>query len=199
MERLLSISGGDPQTIERKFRDPIPDVRLTTRFMLISNEIPAFPDPSGAMASRCLLLETRRSFLGAEDTNLVARLCSELPGILNWALEGLARLEARGHFIQPVAGKDALQMLTEVSSPVAAFLEECVERDPDASEDSDAVWVAYQNWCGRTGNAPTSKQVFGRDLRAAGINRLQRRGENQRRVWRYQGIRLLPSEKGWRG
>lgn len=41
IERLLSISGEDAITVNRKFRDQV-SVRLATRFMIISNELPAF-------------------------------------------------------------------------------------------------------------------------------------------------------------
>jgi putative DNA primase/helicase len=39
IERLLSISGEDAITVNRKFRDQV-SVRLPTRFMIISNELP---------------------------------------------------------------------------------------------------------------------------------------------------------------
>ncbi|MCX4670329.1 hypothetical protein OG453_27165 [Streptomyces sp. NBC_01381] len=36
------------------------------------------------------------SWLGKEDTGLTDKLAEETPGILNWALDGLARLERGG-------------------------------------------------------------------------------------------------------
>jgi putative DNA primase/helicase len=48
-EKLLSISGEDPQTIPRKF---LPDWNgsLPTRFMLMTNELPKIEDASGTLA-----------------------------------------------------------------------------------------------------------------------------------------------------
>jgi len=65
IERLLSISGEDSITVNRKFKDQV-SVRLPTRFMIISNELPAFGDASGAIASRFVLVELHESFLGRE-------------------------------------------------------------------------------------------------------------------------------------
>jgi putative DNA primase/helicase len=50
-ERLLSISGEDPQTIPRKF---LPDWNgfLPTRFMVLTNELPKIEDASATLASR---------------------------------------------------------------------------------------------------------------------------------------------------
>src|SRR5262249_10365494 len=69
VERLLSISGEDTQPVDRKYKEAI-DATLPTRIMLLSNELPKLSDPSGAVASRFVILETRRSFYGHEDREL---------------------------------------------------------------------------------------------------------------------------------
>ena len=73
--------------------------------MLVSNELPKFPDQSGAMATRPLVFRFTESFLGREDKALDAKLEAELPGILLWAIEGWKRLRKRGHFLQPKPGR----------------------------------------------------------------------------------------------
>lgn len=100
IERLLSISGEDAITVNCKFRDQV-SVRLPTRFMIISNELPAFGDSSGAIASRFVITTLTRSFLGKENIHLEQALLAELPGILNWALVGLDRI-SRQPFTVPV-------------------------------------------------------------------------------------------------
>jgi putative DNA primase/helicase len=91
VERLLSISGEDMLTIDRKYREAWTG-KLSTRFLIISNELPGFADASGAIASRFIILTLQESFLGREDHALTERLLKELSGILRWALEGLAEL-----------------------------------------------------------------------------------------------------------
>jgi putative DNA primase/helicase len=54
VERLLSISGEDAITIDRKFL-PTWTGRLPTRFMLLSNELPRLSDNSGALAKRFIV------------------------------------------------------------------------------------------------------------------------------------------------
>ena len=51
---LLSISGEDTLTIDRKYREPWTG-RLPTRFMILTNELPRFSDSSGALASRFVM------------------------------------------------------------------------------------------------------------------------------------------------
>ena len=66
VERLLSISGEDTLTIDRKYREPWTG-RLPTRFMILTNELPRFTDSSGALASRFVVSILPTSFYGREN------------------------------------------------------------------------------------------------------------------------------------
>jgi putative DNA primase/helicase len=99
-ERLLSISGEDGQTINRKYQS-FWSGRLLVRFLILTNELPRIADASGALASRFVVLLLTKSFLGKEDLTLTDKLLTELPGILNWSLAGLERLRQRGRFNMP--------------------------------------------------------------------------------------------------
>jgi putative DNA primase/helicase len=91
VERLLSISGEDTLTVNRKYRDQWSG-KLPTRLHVLSNELPKLGDASAAIVGRMVLLLTTRSWLGREDLTLEPTLRTELTGILNWALDGLQRL-----------------------------------------------------------------------------------------------------------
>lgn len=97
-EVLKSISGEDAVDIHRKGMPSLTGIKLPTRLMLLANECPAFHDPSGALDRRLIVLKTDQSFYGNEDIQLTNKLLKELPGILNWSIEGLKRLWRRGHF-----------------------------------------------------------------------------------------------------
>ena len=108
VERLLSISGEDALTIDRKNLEPVTG-KLPTRIMLLSNELPRLGDSSVPLAGRMLLLRLRESFYGREDHALTDKLLSELPGILNWAIVGWSTLRGRGRFAQPESAADLLE------------------------------------------------------------------------------------------
>ena len=100
VERLLSISGEDALTVDRKYRDPWTG-RLPTRFLVLSNELPKLSDASGALASRFVLFMLKHSFYQRENPQLTAELLAEAPSVFNWALEGLDRLTKRGLLREP--------------------------------------------------------------------------------------------------
>src|SRR5262249_34888841 len=116
VERLLSISGEDMLTIDRKYREHWTGT-LPTRFFIISNELPRFGDASGAIASRFILLTLSESWLGRENTALTDELLGELPSIFNWALDGLARLQEQSRFTKVPSSEDALGALQDLVSP----------------------------------------------------------------------------------
>lgn len=166
-EVLLSISGEDPQTIPRKNLTDWTG-KLPTRFTIMTNEIPRIVDSSGALASRFLVVLLRESFYGREDHTLFAKLKAELPGILSWALDGLERVTARGHFLQPVSATEALTELENLSSPVMAFVREMCTLRAGLSCSKDTLYAAYRTWCQHIGQSHVdTKPVFGRNLRAA--------------------------------
>jgi putative DNA primase/helicase len=195
-ERLLSISGEDNITIDRKYLDAWTG-KLPTRFLLMSNELPRLSDASGALASRFILLQLRHSFYGREDMGLTARLLSELPSILNWALAGLDRLRARGYFVQPASARQAVDELEELASPIGAFLAARCIVGTDERADCDAMYTEWVGWCREQGRAHAgSKPIFSRDLRAAvsGLQTTQARGAGGDRRRVFHGVGLIGAE-----
>ena len=80
VERLLSISGEDDITVDRKYLTAWKG-RLSVRFWIMTNELPSFSDGSGALASRFVVIVLTKSFYGREDLSLTEKLTAELPGI----------------------------------------------------------------------------------------------------------------------
>lgn len=188
VERLLCISGEDALTIDRKHM-PSLTTKLNTRFMFMTNEIPRLTDSSGALAGRFMILRFNQSFYGKEDSCLTNRLLAELPGILNWAIEGRQRLRERGHFVMPSTVEDVVQDIEDLSSPVAAFVRDQCHVGPGYRVSVNSIYDAWGRWCDEEGRQIVStKQTFGRDLAAAVPGIATRRGTDQKRF--YEGITL---------
>lgn len=190
-ERLLTVSGEDTVTVERKHLSAWTGC-LPTRFMVLTNELPRLADSSGALASRFVVLTLERSFYGREDPLLTERLFQELPGILMWAMDGWDRLTERGHFIQPAASLEAIQELDDLGSPISAFLRARCQVESGLSIDCRALYEAWKSWCQLEGRDHAgTQQTFGRDLRAAipGLRVAQPR-INGVQMRHYEGIGL---------
>ena len=188
VERLLCISGEDMLTIDRKHTTSV-TMKLPTRFMFLTNEFPRLNDASGALAGRFVILRLTESFYGREDTNLSDRLFDELPGILNWAIEGWRRLRERGYFVLPASVKDVVQEIEDLSSPVSAFVREKCVVGPGHRVNVESIYEAWKGWCEGEGRlAVRTKQTFGRDLAAAIAGITRRRSTDMQPF--YEGISL---------
>lgn len=171
LERLLSVIGEAPLTVDRKNKEPL-TVKLPTRIMMSANELLEFPDAVGAMQTRMLVLVFTKSFVGREkrDDEFKDLFLAELPGILNWALAGLTRLdERRGQFTPPADSTEVSEELRDSANPVRSFVREhLVER-----EGSDEHWVfvddAYRIYAAEHGGFKDDKRAkmrFGQQLKA---------------------------------
>lgn len=166
-ERLLSISGEDALTIDRKHIAAWTG-RLPTRFAILTNELPRISDTSAALVGRLIVLVLVQSFFGREDPALTGRLFTELPGILNWALVGYRRLRERGYFIQAASAHEAVEDLEVLASPTKAFLNERCRVGPGQRAPIELSYQTWSLWCDSVGHKdPGTKHTFGRNLKAA--------------------------------
>ena len=200
IERLLSISGEDALTIDRKYRPPWTGP-LGVRFLLLTNELPRFSDASTALAKRFVVLVLTRSFYQQEDPALLVKILPELPGILNWALDGLARLRAQGHFSEPASAREAIRELEDLASPMGAFLRDRCSVARDQHVAVDELWSAWKAWCEDQSQYHGTKQTFGRDLRAAiaGLRMGRPRDDDDQRHRAYVGVGLRDNTAPDRG
>lgn len=155
---LLSIIGRDKLEINRKGIDMWSGV-VDCKFIFASNKILKIQDVSGALAKRLLYLDFEKSFRDVADLDLEARIHAELPGVFNLVLDGLDRLTERGHFIEPpsVARVNAEAM----NNPIAAFAEDYLTIDQQATANTTSVYAAFCEWARDSGrdNIPTAQQL----------------------------------------
>jgi putative DNA primase/helicase len=196
VERLLSVSGEDLLTVDRKYREPWSG-KLPARFLILSNELPRFGDASGAIANRFVVLTMTTSFLGNENTSLTQELTSELTGILSWSLDGLDRLTKQGKFTEPKSSTDSILALQDLVSPVAAFVRDRCERGVGHEIAVADLFANWRDWCDENGHRAGSVQTFGRDLRAViPTIRVSKPRVDGGRERHFQGVRLSTDHNG---
>ena len=163
VERLLNVIGDDTIAANRKNK-PYYVGRLPTRFLLVSNEVPRFNDPSGAITSRFLAIKLTHSVPeDKRDPNLTAKLTAELPGIFNWALDGLQRLQQQERFTTPATQADILGLMGAMSSPLIDFIDDndyTVTGDPGDYLELSTVYNTYKEYTRDTGGQPVRRDVF---------------------------------------
>jgi phage/plasmid-associated DNA primase len=163
LETLKGITGEDPQQVNVKFDPDGKTMTLPTRLVIACNRLPTLYETTGAVSRRMLLQRFDQCFEGREDFALKGKLCAELAGIANWALQGLRRLRANGRFSMATAMTEAVNDYRRDNSPEYAFTQDrlMVSRavnpgnlhgvtltdDDGITANKTAVESAYRKWC----------------------------------------------------
>jgi putative DNA primase/helicase len=188
---LKQFTAGDRMYFDRKGIPGI-EAKPTARLIIATNNRPAFADLSSALWRRLLLIPFQVSIPESQqDRELARKLRQELPGILNWALEGLKRLRVQGQFTEPAVSVAALAEYRAESNPTGLFLEDFCEAEKGQSVLASDLYAAYQQFCKARGYAALNDKRFGKELKKRFPNMERRRPTvNGFRHWVYDGIRL---------
>jgi putative DNA primase/helicase len=167
VEILKTISGEDAIDVNRKYKAPLAGVRLFCRIMMLANSLQRLTDPTGTISDRFIFLETTQSFYGKEDYTLNRRLMNELPGILNWALEGWFRLKTRGRLFEPESSIRVRTESRQIGSNVIAFKEKACRVGGGYYIRPSDMYAAFCQWCEHDGSRPMKRGIFNREFQDA--------------------------------
>jgi P4 family phage/plasmid primase-like protien len=169
---LKGYVSGDPLFFERKGKDGF-SAAPSARLVIATNNIPRFADKTEGLWRRLLILPFDVTIPPAErragmDKEGYWTASGELPGMLNWALEGLRRLRAHGwRFTIPAACRAAVAEHRLESDPARAFLSERFVADPEAEPAvAGDLYQDYKWYCDANGHRNVMSSVtFGRQVR----------------------------------
>lgn len=146
-ENFKAITSGDTVNIDLKGR-PAVNLRLKTKLIFVTNNLPTFSDASHALIRRLIIVPFNRQFsVQEQNKHLTEELLVELSGIFNWALEGLKRLIANGYvFTESKNSEKLLQTYQDNINPVEKFCKECIIQSEDSRIMRKDLIEAYGKW-----------------------------------------------------
>jgi P4 family phage/plasmid primase-like protien len=190
---LKQFTGGDRMLFDRKNLSPV-QAYPTARLVIATNNRPAFADRSEGLWRRMILIPFRvRIPDSAQDPQLADKLKTELPGIFNWAVEGLRRLKRHDRFTIPALSAEALAEYKAQSNPARVFLTETCVADPKGEVICALLYRQYADWCQTNGYDALNSAELGGEVRRAFPGTERKRGQRQPGGGRppsYRGIRF---------
>lgn len=187
---LKQLISAEPMTFERKFRDPF-RARPTARLTFATNGLPRFADRSQGIWRRLMVFPMTETIpVERQDRALLDKLERELPGIFNWAIEGLAML-LRDGFIEGDAMATAKLDHRQAVNPVLLWLEEATEAANWSEVELGKLHEAYAGWVRQAGNQPLSRSNFERELERQGYRVVRPRLPNGTRPRIVKGLKAL--------
>lgn len=164
---VKAVTGGDRITARFLYGENF-TFDATFKVVLCTNNRPVIRDRTRGMWRRLKLVPFDEEIPEEkQDRDLAKRLGSELPGILNWALEGLAEY-LRSGLGEPVEVRDAIAEYREEQDPFGPFLDEKLAFAPDRHVSAADVWAAYGKWCEAAGEDRRSRNELAEALRSRG-------------------------------
>jgi P4 family phage/plasmid primase-like protien len=169
--RIKWLVGGKSHLFERKGKTPFSAVP-TCRLMMACNKPPRVWDRSDGVWRRMLVLPFDARI--AEGDKIIGmdkpawwEQNASMPGVLNWALAGLRRLQANGwRFTRPRRSEELKGALRLECNPAAAFLQERVVADRDGKDISSILlYTTYSEWCAQCGYQRLSSNPFSTEVK----------------------------------
>jgi len=147
-ENLKAIISGDELSIDIKHKDPWQGA-LTCKLILLMNTLPKTSDITYGFFRKIMIIPFENTVLPDQiDNHLLDKLLKELPGVLNWALQGLQRLrENQYRFSHSSAVEKIMQTYSVDQNPTGQFFLDTYEYCEGAQIRKSEIYRDYVNWC----------------------------------------------------
>jgi putative DNA primase/helicase len=197
---LKEAASGSTMNVHHKFGHRF-DMTPYTKLTYTCNDAPEIKDTSDAMKRRLKVLEFPYVFakspmpgekLARNQQEIEAELLEELPGIANWAIEGLKRLIKNNFkFSISRSTKETWLYYRRRSNPAEMFWDECIESTDDDLDwlSREEVFKAYKIWEEDTKiKVKLNRDRFFKALKQLDIEATRSREHDMKRV--YLGVKI---------
>ncbi len=172
---IKDLTGGEMVTarfLHKEFFDFMPKFKL---FMRGNNKPNVSGGDYGIWRRMHLIPFTVEIPVEKQNKDLKDYLLGELPGILNWAIEG-CQLWLNGGLNPPEIVLEAVRNYRSEEDTIGNFIEECIRHMEGISTNATEVYQRYKQWAEERGEFILSQTKFGKSLGEHGIKRSKTKG-----------------------
>ena len=174
---VKQMTGGEKLVASRLYENEF-EFRPTFKVWIAANALPEIRGTDHAIWRRLRVIPFDVK-IERPDKALPEKLRAELPGILNWAIEGALAWQAQGLGV-PGSVREATQHYRTEQDTVSLFLDERCVLGNGASTSSTYMYEAYAAYCLQRGADPVSHRRLSVTLAGRG---LEKRHTREGRFW----------------
>lgn len=200
-DKFKALITGEMVSAQKKFGDSF-EFLPRTKYVFATNQIPTFEGLNYGIRRRLHIIPFFREFkpeemdhsLLAGEGKLGSKLKAELPGIINWAIDGAKQLVKNNYkFITTTSSQEALREFENEISSAVRFIREEYEVDSDSFIDNSTLYSDYKVWCDNVGKKPMNKYNFERDCMNTieGLESIQKRNVIENKPQRGRNLRRI--------
>lgn len=162
-----ALISGESLMVDRKYREA-ELVQPVAKVIWAMNDLPRVANTTSGIFRRVKVLEFPK--LGGKPEPVIKeRIKDEGAGILNWALEGLTRLQERGGFEFPESVLSATQAFEHSNDLPMQFVEEMCETGEGRKTTTRHLYEKYKEWAMEGGHKPVSINRIAEDWTRLGF------------------------------
>jgi putative DNA primase/helicase len=190
---MKQLTGGD-NVRARRMRQDFFEFKPTWKLLLAANHKPTVRGCDHAVWRRIKLVPFTVVIPDAEkDKDLPAKLQTEWPGILRWALQGCLDWQREG-LAEPDEVRQATHAYQAEQDLISGFIKECCQLHRDLRASASSLFDAYTNW---SGDHTTTQKAFGQRLKERGFETA--RGHGGRIFYCEIGLQCADPGEGFEG
>lgn len=188
-----SIVSGDLITVDEKYGKPF-SFNPFCKLIFAMNTLPYVGDKTSAFYRRVLIIPYDKEFSIAEQNLTLAKeLEEEIDGIFLWMLDGLKRLNSRGHFSEEKEMVDMLEEYKRDNNPILAFVEDHLVINKSETLSKKDLYKQYHDWSKENGYKLASDKTLTKTIKIKFTNRIKEERSGSSRYWR--GLEIVAARE----
>ena len=163
--KIKQMTGGD--TLKgRPLYGSYVEFKIIGKLWLATNSLPQINNSDFGIWRRIMAIPFNRTFsVEEQDKTLQSKLMEELPGILNWAIQGCLEWQREG-LNPPKIIQDQVAEYKSSMDSISQFIKDECELGVDCSHTASQFYSEYRSWCLAVGKKPKNQTAFKRALEA---------------------------------
>lgn len=163
--KIKQMTGGD--TLKgRPLYGSYVEFKIIGKLWLATNSLPQINNSDYGIWRRIMAIPFNRTFsVEEQDKTLQSKLMEELPGILNWAIQGCLEWQREG-LNPPQIVQDQVAEYKSSMDSISQFIKDECDIGADCSHTASQFYSEYRSWCLAVGKKPKNQTAFKRALEA---------------------------------
>jgi putative DNA primase/helicase len=160
---LKQLTGGDVITARHLYQSEF-NFKPQLKLMICGNHKPIVKGFDEGIWRRILLVPFT-AHIETADLELQSKLNAELPGILNWCLQGWKNYQINGMQVPQTVIDESKEYRNEMDL-ISQWIDDCLIKSSDSKTKASDLYKSYQNWSISNGfTSPMNSNAFGRRIK----------------------------------
>lgn len=174
---INAIISGEPINVQRKYKDQI-TIIPRAKLLWAMNDLPRIDEKGAGLFRRIKVVHFPGIPIESQNPRVKDEIQRSGMAIVNWALEGLDRLNARGKFLIPSRVQEATEYYRLTNDVTQLFINDQCALGDDLRISGGNLYDSYRDWCAENGQKRLPSNKFADEIKRLGFRQTSSQGSN---------------------